>query len=140
MFSSLFGNDSQKLSSGSNLVTFSKKDILPNSEAIREEKIKLLKEKYDTITILTSCGYFYIFPSQYKRFSTYIIKSINSKESDFAGFDHETFLFIFRYISYNIKIDLNTMCNRLGITKNDGLRLLRSWGYDESICTKESLL
>lgn len=127
-------SSSSSLSSGSNLVKVIEQSSKVNK---RKEKVEQLQKKYKFLIIKTSCGEFFVFEWCYNRLSDELIdhflKNINHILM-LRGYDHETFLFIHRFIVCNIKVDLNTLCTRLGITRDTGLFLIKQWGYDESIC------
>jgi hypothetical protein len=145
-------NDAESLSSGINLVktsTIKVPETKSNDKVYtREEKLERLKGFTTKIFIITSCGEFSIGNACFDRLSdliidTYFNANLNKKRIDIdaKSLDHETFLFIHRYIRSNIKVNLNVLCNRLGVTTQEGLLLLKQWGYDESICvTNDSLL
>ena len=95
---------------------------------------------YKHVYINTTCGRFAIFKIDYKRLSLLLMKEFydyKTQEIAHRGKDHDIYLFIHRYIRYGIKIDMNTVCARLGVSKEDGMKLLNGWGYDDRVCGKE---
>jgi hypothetical protein len=111
------------------------------SEESLDDKIDNLAEVYDEITIVTSRRKFCIAKCEFGRLSEYIVDEFLNAENQkgdsikvrFERSDHDAFKFIYRYIRYGFKINLNLMCKKIGITREDGLYLLKDWGYGESI-------
>lgn len=113
-------------------------------ENTREDFYEALKpwmKKTDGFMIRTSCGKFVILWKNIDRVSISILDVLCNtidKTGDIvlthSSRDHETFLFIHRYINKGIKINLDTLCQRLGIERQDALMLLNEWGYNEDIC------
>jgi hypothetical protein len=118
------------LSSGSNLVV---RQQSPKSLS-REELIHLLDNGFPYYSIETSCGTFAMPWTNKDRISTFILSRAVRYSNDsripiwMKDLDHETFLFIHRYIVYGTKMNLNTLCERLEVTTEE------AWGYDTSIC------
>lgn len=96
-------------------------------------------------SVKTSSGKFrYVSQVHYERMSDHLLKVVcdqynqgafkNNEASMYFMGDHSTYEYIDRYIQYGIKINLISLCAGLGISGPDALRLIKDWGYDESIC------